>query len=225
MRKPKEAPLLHDHHDDPDPEIRGMAERDERFPGVFLLEVGEDGETKTTAERLPGGWKIADWELTEPMTPPLDGQYWFARSFHTQPDDYILRLASLQMMLGTEGARPVPDGRLVVNVELEDGRTLAVSWLPGMEVPPMLVHAMHAVQGNLLRAGLTVLDTELGEIACAGSDAPVESALGLLHLAVREQVATHEPELGGLVGELLATARKLWGDDFGRLSIGNRVKR
>ena len=68
-------------------------DRDERYAGVHLLDVDEDGEAKTTAERVRGGWRIADWELTEELNGALAGtRYWFCRSFHTVPDLHLQRL-------------------------------------------------------------------------------------------------------------------------------------
>lgn len=89
MPTPVAAELLHD--------TAPHAERDERFPGVHLIDVDEDGEGKTTAQRVPGGgWRISDWELTEELEGALGGsRYWFCRSFHTVPDVHLQRLIEL----------------------------------------------------------------------------------------------------------------------------------
>lgn len=71
-------------------------DRDERFDGVHLLEVDADGEAKVTAERIEGGWKIAEWELTEDLDGVLGGtRYWFCRSWHTLPDAQLQALSAL----------------------------------------------------------------------------------------------------------------------------------
>lgn len=102
MPTPVDAPLLID-----DPE---HGDRDERFDDVHLLEVDEDGEGKTTAQRVRGGWRIADWELTEELEGALAGaRYWFCRSFHTVPDVHVVRLAELQAVHPDEPvAEPAP---------------------------------------------------------------------------------------------------------------------
>lgn len=61
---------------------------DERDPTVRLLELDveplEEG-TKTTAERLVGGWRLVDWEVHA-----WEGELtWFARSWHTIPSRYL----------------------------------------------------------------------------------------------------------------------------------------
>ncbi len=81
---PIAAELLLDHPD---------GDRDERFPDVHLIDVEDGGEGKTTAQRVRGGWRIADWELTEELEGALAGaRYWFCRSFHTVPDVHLQRL-------------------------------------------------------------------------------------------------------------------------------------
>lgn len=88
-RKPIQAPLLVD--------IPNGGDMDERFDGVHLIDVDDDGEGKTTAERTRVGWCIRDWELTDPEdwdTGPA--RQWFCRSSHTVSDDHVLTLVGLQ---------------------------------------------------------------------------------------------------------------------------------
>lgn len=65
---------------------------DERTEDVLLLD--HDDECKTTAEpRIdatgPVGWRIVEWEVED-----FDGQpHWFARCWHTIPDQHIAILA------------------------------------------------------------------------------------------------------------------------------------
>lgn len=84
MPTPIAAELLLDHPD---------GDRDERFDDVHLIDVDEDGAGKTTAQRVRGGWRIADWELTEELDGALGGsRYWFCRGFHTVADLHLQRL-------------------------------------------------------------------------------------------------------------------------------------
>lgn len=99
-------------------------ERDERFAGVYLVDVDEDGEGKTTAERIPGGWQIREWELTD----PLDGilgpdRYWFTRWNYQLPDKILASCVNLLLLekLG-EGVPPLPAPVVVpTNAELAPG--------------------------------------------------------------------------------------------------------
>ncbi len=87
MPTPVAAELLLDHEG---------ADQDERGEGVHLIEVDEDGQAKTTAQRVRGGWRISDWELTEELEGALGGsRYWFCRSSHTVPDVHLQRLIEL----------------------------------------------------------------------------------------------------------------------------------
>lgn len=88
MPTPVAAELLLDHEG---------AEQDERHPDVHLLEVDEGGEAKTTAQRMPNGWRIAEWELTEELEGALGGaRYWFCRSFFTVPAAHLHLLSMLE---------------------------------------------------------------------------------------------------------------------------------
>lgn len=113
---PVQADLLHDnpHH----------SERDERFAGVHLLDVDEDGEGKTTAERVPGGWQISEWELTDELTGPLAGaRYWFARWSYQLPDKILAGCVNLLLLekLG-DGVPPLPEPVVVpADAELAPG--------------------------------------------------------------------------------------------------------
>jgi hypothetical protein len=107
LPKPVDAPLLID-----DPE---HGYRDERSPGVHLLEVYADGEGKTTAERVEGGWKIADWELTEELDGVLAGsRYWFCRSLHTVPDAHVDKLAAIKAADPLPQPSPAEGGAVAV---------------------------------------------------------------------------------------------------------------
>jgi hypothetical protein len=90
MPRPIDLPLLFDGVDDPT-----HVERDERSPGVVLLSVGDDGETKMTAERRGDAWLVCDWELTDDLTPPLDGRFWYVCSSFTIPVSLCERLADI----------------------------------------------------------------------------------------------------------------------------------
>lgn len=68
-------------------------ERDERFPGVQLLTVDHGGQAKTTAERVDGGWRVSEWELTEELDGALSGmRCWYCSGFFTIFDDQLARL-------------------------------------------------------------------------------------------------------------------------------------
>ncbi len=95
MPRPIDAPLLWDGTEPGD-----QAERDERFSGVILLSVDDNGEAKQTAERKGDNWLICDWELTDDMTPPLDGRLWFVRSSFTIPVSLCERLADISRVGG-----------------------------------------------------------------------------------------------------------------------------
>lgn len=95
MPTPIAAELLVDHEG---------ADQDERGEGVYLIDVDEDGELKTTAQRVRGGWRISDWELTEELEGALGGaRYWFCRSFFTVPDDQLRRILGITQAQKIEG--------------------------------------------------------------------------------------------------------------------------
>lgn len=65
--------------------------RDDRHPGVHLLE--HDDDCKTTAELIDRRyWRICDWEL---MTLPEQGEFWMPRWWHSVPIDHLQVLARL----------------------------------------------------------------------------------------------------------------------------------
>lgn len=88
MLRPIDAPLL---WDGTDPE--GPEERDERSPGVILLSVDDDGETKCTAERKGDGWLICEWMLSG-STHSID-RFWYVESSYTIPVSACERLADI----------------------------------------------------------------------------------------------------------------------------------
>jgi hypothetical protein len=69
-------------------------QRDDRHPGVHLLEFDGD-ECKTTAEFIDGKyWVITDWELFD-----LDGGlYWMPRFWHTLAGPLVETLGRLQAL-------------------------------------------------------------------------------------------------------------------------------
>ena len=85
MPRPIDAPLLWDGTEPDEP-----VERDERFPGVILLSVDDDGDAKRTAERKDDDWLICEWVLTDDMAPPM---YWYVESSYTIPVSACERLA------------------------------------------------------------------------------------------------------------------------------------
>jgi hypothetical protein len=90
MPRPIDAPLLWD-----GTEPGEEAERDERFPGVILLSVDDDGEAKRTAERNGDNWLICEWALTDDMAPPLNGRMWYVDSACSIPVSVCERLADI----------------------------------------------------------------------------------------------------------------------------------
>lgn len=87
------------------------SERDERFAGVHLVDVDEDGEGKTTAERTPGGWQIREWELTDALDGALGPhRYWFARWSYQLPDKILASCVNLLLLekLGPDAVPPLP---------------------------------------------------------------------------------------------------------------------
>jgi hypothetical protein len=115
-KQPIQADLLHD--------TGPQSERDERFAGVHLVDVDEDGEGKTTAERVPGGWQIREWELTDALDGVLGpDRYWFARWSYSLPDKILASCVNLLLLekLG-EGVPPLPVPEVVpAEAELAPG--------------------------------------------------------------------------------------------------------
>lgn len=73
-------------------------ERDERFPGVYLLAVSADGQEKTTGRLTERGWFVAEWELTDEMEGPLGGErYWFTRHSFAVPGGILGRMIEIQL--------------------------------------------------------------------------------------------------------------------------------
>lgn len=197
MPKPVDAPLLID-----DPE---HGDRDERCPGVHLLEVDADGEGKTTAERVDGGWKIADWELTDELDGALAGsRYWFCRCWHTVPDVHVDKLAAIRAAKLPAPAAGDPDPSLQgLPTEWRRDVQAVVDWL--FRVIGPVEHAYLLTDDAM--ASVRRLEKRL---AVVGSEEPVPSRDALLSaLAEYPKRNTHQLQAAKVCAGVITLATTL----------------